>query len=190
MSVAPAPFLDPDAPPAGTAESYEVVNGRFVELPMGASEVWIANALNRALIYYFATEGAPGRTIIEALFRISIEPNVQRKPDLAFVSYERWPQDRPIPRRAAWRVVPDLAVEVISPSELAVDVLEKRLDYFRAGVRQVWELFPSQGYAFLYESPTRVTALDASATLDGHGLFPGFRLPLGELFGETADDEG
>lgn len=180
---------DSDAPPAGTGDFYEVVNGRIVAPPlMGSSEVWIANALNRSLLLHFAGVGLPGRTAVELLFRISTAPNHQRRPDLAFISYERWPKDRPVPRTAAWKVVPDLTVEVVSPGDLAVEVLEKRLDYFRAGVRRVWELFPAQGYAYLYESPTGVKVLDASGTLEDGDLLPSFRLRLADLFNETAGD--
>ncbi len=44
-------------------------------------------------------------------------PSRNRRPDLAFVSFDRWPIDRPMSSRDnAWDVVPDLAVEVTSPT--------------------------------------------------------------------------
>jgi Uma2 family endonuclease len=178
--------LNIDAPPAGAGDFYEVINGQVVEPPpMSAYETWIANDLNKAILFHFANVGEVGRTSIELLFRIREEPNLQRRPDLAFVSYDRWPRDRPVPRTTAWRVVPDLAVEVVSPNDLAVEVVDKLDDYFRAGVRRVWVLYPTQRYAHLYESPTRITILDITGELDGGDILPGFRLKLADLFNES-----
>ena len=42
--------------------------------------------------------------------------------DVAFVSYERWSRQRPVPCTEAWEVVPNLVVEVISPSEKGNDI--------------------------------------------------------------------
>ena len=41
----------------------------------------------------------------------------QRRPDVAFVSYNRWPRQRRVPRTEAWEVVPNLVVEVVSPTD-------------------------------------------------------------------------
>ncbi len=176
--------------PAGAGDFYEIVNGRVVEPPpMGVYEVWIANVLSVAIDRHFTNTGHRGRAVIELLFRIQNQPNLQRRPDLAFVSYERWPKKRPLPKTAAWQVVPDLAVEVISPSELAVEVFEKLDDYFRAGVRQVWVVYPGHQRVFVHNGPKSVTVLDGSDTLDGGDILPGFRLGLADLF-EDGDESG
>ena len=108
---------------------------------------------------------------------------------MAFVSYERWPKDRTLPGTATWRVVPDLAVEVISPHDLAVEVLEKVDDYFRAGVRLVWVMYPRHRRVFVHTTPKSITVLDASDTLDGGDVLPGFQIHLTDLFGKTAEAE-
>ena len=178
---------DADEPPAGAGDLYEVVNGRVVEPPpMGVFESLISNKLHTAVMLHFGTAGLHEHTGVELLFQLRAKPVLQRRPDLAFVSYERWPKDRRLPETAAWEVVPNLAVEVISPTDRAVKVLRKIDDYFQAGVQQVWVVFPRDGRLFLHSGPTSITVLDASDTLDGGAIFPGFRIKLADLFDETA----
>ncbi len=50
--------------------------------------------------------------------------NKQRRPDVSFVSYQRWPKTEPVPETKAWEVVPNLAVEVVSRTETMFEVLE------------------------------------------------------------------
>jgi Uma2 family endonuclease len=90
-----------------------------------------------------------------------------------------------VPDVPVWDVVPDLAIEVVSPNNSADEVQDKRLEYFRAGVSVVWVIYPRQREVHVYTSPTSVTILTAEQELDGGQLIPGFRLPLSALF----DDE-
>ena len=64
----------------------------------------------------FAETKDLGVAVTETLFRLALPVDRNRRPDVAFVSFERWPKDRPmVYRDNAWDVVPDLAVEVVSP---------------------------------------------------------------------------
>jgi Uma2 family endonuclease len=175
-----------DTPPPGAGKFYEVVNGRVVEPPeMGALETWIATVLAGQLAVHFAGHGQPGRVAVETLFLLDPATGLQRRPDLAFVSFERWPRDRPVPGTAAWDVVPDLAVEVVSPNDAATELLEKLLEYFRAGVRQVWLIYPRNGCAVIHVSALQASLLRADDTIEGGDLLPGFRLRLGDLLNEA-----
>ena len=122
----------------------------------------------------------------EALFKLFAKPKRQRRPDLAFVSYERWPRDRPIPRAAAWDVVPDLAVEVVSPGNTAVEIFVKLDDYFRAGVRRVWVIYPQQGFIQDFRAIDRLAVLKVGDSLEGGDVLPGFSIKLAELFSDEA----
>ena len=79
---------------------------------------------------------------------------------------------------------PNLAVEVLSRSNTKAEMARKRREYFEAGVRLVWEVDPRARTVAVYETPEQATVLDASATLDGGEMLPGFALPLIELFAE------
>ena len=76
---------------------YEVVNGQWVELPpMGAKENSLANGLHILLSLQLQSHPV-GRAFQEMLFRLDGSGSLERRPDVAVVLYERWPE----------RVVPD-----------------------------------------------------------------------------------
>jgi Uma2 family endonuclease len=161
---------------------YEVVDGQVVEKPpMGVFEVDIAINLLVALAN-FARPHRLGQAHSEMLFLIDRSRDLKRRPDVSFVSSSRWSLDLGIPRTSAWDVVPDLVVEVVSPSNTAEAVLAKLEEYFQAGTRLVWVVYPSQAKVYTYESPTTVRILQAGDDLDGGAVLPGFRHSIAGLF--------
>jgi Uma2 family endonuclease len=93
-----------------------------------------------------------------------------------------------VPGGEAWEVVPDLAVEVVSPSNTAIEVVKKLGDYFRAGVRQVWVIYPVQQFIYVYTSLADIRVLQPGDDLDGGAVLPGFRLAVSTLFEDEAAD--
>jgi Uma2 family endonuclease len=181
MTTSLAALPTPQVSPPDSDALYEVVNGRRVELPpMGAFETDLASDLGAYLRQF--TRRRLGRAVNEMLFLLDREPDLQRRPDVAFVSYDRWPRHRRVPTTAAWEVVPELAVEVVSPTNTASEVVDKVGEYFRAGTRLIWVVFPPQELVYVYTSPTSVRVLDRTGELDGGAVLPEFRLPLAELF--------
>jgi Uma2 family endonuclease len=181
----PTPTIEP-APPVDNDILYEVVNGQIVEQPtMGSYSTVLASDL---LVYLgsFAKANHLGKAVTEMLFRIDPAKNLQRRPDVAFVSDGRWPRNRPWPIQSPWDVVPDLAVEVVSPSNTAEQVVAKVREYFEAGVQRVWVVYPEEALFYVYEAPTQVRILQRGDTLDDALLLPGFQLPLAELFENSA----
>jgi len=161
---------------------YEVVDSQVVEkAPMGALEVWIASRLDQAM-GAFVTANRQGRIVTEMLFVMDGDRDLKRRPDVAYVSFDRWPRGRRIPRTAAWEVVPDLAIEVVSSSNTADEVLAKVQEYFQSGVRRVWVVYPSTEQVYDYDAPTSVRILARAEDLDGGAVLPGFRFPLATLF--------
>jgi Uma2 family endonuclease len=126
-----------------------------------------------------------GHPVTEMLFRLPLATARNRRPDGAFVTYGRWPKGRPVPTDNAWDVVPDLAVEVTSPTDLADEIMQKIVEYFQAGVRLVWLVYAQHQLVYVYDSPTRVRILTRDDELDGGPVLPDFRLPLAELFPES-----
>jgi len=163
---------------------YEVVNGKVVEKPaMGVFETGFASELFGWLQRTPGIQEA-GRVLSEMLFLLDAAKDLKRRPDLAFVSHDRWERNRPFPRTAAWEVIPDLAIEIISPTNLACEVLVRVDDYFRSGVRSVWVVYPGEELeqVYIYESPTSVRILTRSDRLELPAILPGFQLPLDSLF--------
>ena len=79
-------------------------------------------------------------------------------------------------------LAPDLAVEVLSPSDRIADALAKIAMYLDAGVRLVWLVDPASQTVTIFRPDAIPTKLDADDTLDGDEVLPGFTLPIAEIF--------
>jgi len=173
------------APPTainGDDDLYEIINGERVVLPMSYFATLIASRLFQLVGAFLLTRDL-GHWVSEGLFYIPQPADRDRRPDLAFVSYQRWPKQGPFAREQnAWDVVPDLGVEVVSPNDTAEDLQEKIEEYFRAGMLHVWVVYPLHSKIYVYQSPTQVQILTPADELDGGTILPGFRLALSELF--------
>lgn len=107
-------------------------------------------------------------------------PDSVRGPDVAYYSIERVPA---VPQ-GYFEVAPDLAVEVISPSDSASYVQKKVVQYLEAGVRMIWVVYPASRDVVVYHSLDRVQHLTEQQSLDGGSVLPGFTYRIAELFGE------
>lgn len=65
--------------------------------------------------------------------------------------------------------------EVVSPSDLAEELHDKLSEYFAAGVKIVWVIYPTYRLVYVYESLR-------SVHIDGGSILPGFRIPIASLF--------
>ena len=121
---------------------YEVVGGKeVIQAPMGLLEGILTNRLSRRL-GNFAEDHDLGQAVSEILFRLKPGQPTMRRPDVAFVSYERWSRELDFSSSNGWEVVPELAVEVVSPTDLAVEAMAKVYEYLEAGVVEVWLVYP------------------------------------------------
>jgi Uma2 family endonuclease len=161
---------------------YEIVNGQMLELPpMSIYSTRVAVKLSTRLDLHADTHGL-GTVVMEGLFILDPVRDIRRRPDVAFVSAERWPLDRLLPESGDWHIVPDLAVEVVSPNDVFQNVLNKMREYFNVGVSQVWIVLPTDHEIYVYNTPTSPRVLTAADELDGGALLPGLRLAVGSLF--------
>jgi len=159
----------------------ELVRGELLMLnPTKPRHGRIASRLNVRL-GQFAEEHGLGETFIaEAGFRVEQEPDTIRAPDIAFVATEHLPPDEALDD---WFPTgPDLAVEVVSPTDAWMDVEEKVQEYLRAGSRLVWVVDPQARTVHLYRPDRTVQILAEEDTLAGEDVLPGFRLPVADLF--------
>jgi Uma2 family endonuclease len=162
---------------------YEVLNGQRVELPpMSAYATWISSRLFGRL-FTFTDSTKVGTPLAEMLFVLDHVLDVRRRPDVGFVSAAKWPLDRPLPESGDWAIIPDLAVEVVSPNDTFYQVMAKMKEYFQYGVGQVWIVSPQDRQVLVYSSPTSNRIWSAGEELDGDPILPGFRLRIAELFG-------
>jgi Uma2 family endonuclease len=78
---------------------------------------------------------------------------------------------------------PDLAVEVVSPSDTVSDVEEKVAEWLAGGARMVWVVSPKLHTVTVYRSLIDIVTLTAKDTLDGADVVPGFQMRVAEIFG-------
>jgi Uma2 family endonuclease len=159
----------------------ELVDCVLVEKAMGFRESLLAGALIEILRGFVLPRNlglVSGEAGMMRLF-----PGLVRIPDVAFIPWDRLPNQR-VPTEPIPTVAPDLAVEVLSEGNTEEEMTRKRREYFEAGVRLVWLIDPEARTVTVYTSPEESTELDATQTLDGGVVLPGFILPLRDLFAE------
>ena len=165
--------------PNGEKRLFELVDGVLVEKPMGFYESRLAAILIYLLEGYL--EGRDLGVVSAPDGTMRLRPKLVRLPDVAFVSWERFPNRR-LPAERVPAVVPDLAVEVISEGNTEPEMELKLDEYFATGVRLVWYLDPETRTVRVYTSRTDVRELTEDDTLDGGEVLPGFQLPVREWF--------
>ena len=170
---------------ADLPDLYEVIDGEIVEIPeMGAYSSEVANVISES-IHEFAKAKKIGRVRMDMLFRFPLpeDESRNRRPDVAFISYQRWPADKPIAYSGnPMDVVPELLVEVASPSDSGDGLLDKAEEYLRAGVSVVWVVFPLARTAMIYEPNAEVRVVRGGGQLDGGSAFPDLHVSMSGLF--------
>jgi len=111
---------------------------------------------------------------------LCVLPGQVRAPDVAFIAWDKFP-NRELPLEQIPNLVPDLAVEVLSPGNTAAEMDRKLDDYFTAGVRLVWFIDPQTESAQVYTAADRSQTIPRDGVLHGGEVLPGFELSLTDL---------
>jgi Uma2 family endonuclease len=162
------------------AGKFEIVDGHLVEVNVSnlSSEV---GAHISALLYMHCHQNQLGRVFnSEQYYRcFADDASKSRKPDASFVSKQRLPAD--------WEslgflsVPPDLAVEVLSPNDLAYEVDGKIEEYLSADVKLVWEINPIERLVTVHRLDGTVQKLHENDVLSGENVLTGFKCRVGDL---------
>lgn len=164
---------------------YDVIDGEIVECPPISVE---AIACAKDLCFALSNHGLAknlGKAYTEMLIQLPEPMNRDRRPDVIFVSFEKWQKGKRHPSDRSWDIIPDLCVEVVKPLDKAVELREKVIEYFEAGVPLVWVIYPQQQVVDVYDSPESSRTFHRKGTLTGGTIIPGFSLPLEQLFART-----
>jgi Uma2 family endonuclease len=158
----------------------ELLRGELVMMsPSGAEHGAIAVRI-AASLQSFVRERRMGTVIgADGGFQIAHDPDTVRAPDVGFVCADRV---RGGLTRGFFPGAPDLAVEVVSPSDRASEVLAKTRDWLAAGCRAVWVVDPAERTVSIHDNCGQVRTLGVSDELTGSDVVPGFRLPVAEIF--------
>ncbi len=161
----------------------ELQDGILVEKPMGWYESSLAMLIAIEIGIYLKSHEI-GR-VLGADGSLKILPGTVKIPDVSFISWSRFPQEK-IPRRPIPALIPDLVVEVLSETNTKEEMDAKLDKYFQSGVRLAWYVEPASRSATAYTSIQQAVAIPPTGHLDGGEVLPGFRLSLQWLF-EQAD---
>ena len=180
MSTTLAPLFTPDdllTIPDG--DRYELVDGHLVERNMGS---WAA--VVEGNIYYLLRCHGFGKLLgltLNASVSYQCFPNNRvRKPDVSFLLAGRLLDDR-VPEGHI-TIAPDLAVEVVSPTDIQYDVDRKVAEYLAVGVQLVWVVNPDARIVLIYRLDGSISGVREGGELDGENAVPGFRCPVADLF--------
>ncbi|HEV3343129.1 MAG TPA: Uma2 family endonuclease [Pirellulales bacterium] len=159
----------------------ELVAGVLVEKPVGYSKSLLA-ALIVEMLNAFIRPRNLGHVTGEA-GALELMPDLVRIPDVAYISWSNLPGGER-PKERVPRVVPNIAIEILSDGNTPKEMSEKRRESFEAGVDLVWEIDPQHRRATAYRSLTDSQTLTEHDRLKGEPILPGFELPLADVFAE------
>lgn len=160
---------------------YELVKGELIRMaPTGDEHGDITMALATALNNHVKINSLGKVYAAETGFKLESDPDTVRAPDIAFVSRERWQSTGRLPGFRAG--APDLAVEVLSPSDRVSRVEGKVAQWLEAGARVVWVASPKLHTVTVYRSLIDIVTLTEKDNLDGGDVVPGFQIKVAEIF--------
>ncbi len=161
---------------------YELVRGELQEMPpAGGYHGNVAFTIASIIGAHIRGKDLGEGFTAETGFVTRRDPDTVRAPDVAFVTKERLDGGRA--PDGFVQIAPDLAVEVVSPNDSAASVYVKVKEYFTAGTRLVWVVYPDTRSVTVYHSPGENKILHEGATLDGEPVLEGFEVQVSELFG-------
>lgn len=171
---------------AGSDSSWELIEGVPTRVCAAA---WTPSAISGLIVTYLNAFARPRRlgavTISDGSFIIQRDPDTMVQPDIAFIRADRLSGKDP---DRAFPGVPDLAVEVRSPSDSLVEVIRKMDRYLAAGTPLTWLVDPPRRQVHVRSQLDPVgRILDVDGWLDGEDVLPGFRLRVDAVFDVMGD---
>ena len=125
--------------------------------------------------------GSRGRGVVltEGGFLLSRNPDTVRAPDVSFVRADRFDVEEA--GRGYFRGAPDLAIEILSPSNRPGETHAKVADYLAAGATLVWVIDPVHQCAAVYRSLLSPRRVAVDGVLEGEDVLPEFSVAIAEL---------
>ena len=158
---------------------FELVDGKLVEKQMSRIASLTAGRITTALSIYVA-RGNFGDVLPEQTFQcFPRDRNLIRRPDVAFIISAR---TAGLPDEGHLSIAPDIAVEVVSPTDRIYELDEKLDDYRSAGVRLIWVVNPNSRTIRVHRLDHSVTELCESDILSGESVLADFTIQVAELF--------
>jgi Uma2 family endonuclease len=160
--------------------NFELIDGTLLEKTMGLAESLVASNLSRWLGNFVMDAHQLG-IITGADGPMRVLGRQVRMPDVAYISNGRLSNGE-LPDSKVPRLVPNIAVEVLSEGNTPREMQRKLEEYLTAGVELVWYVDPESRTVMVYRPDATSTLLNATDDLTGEGVLPGFRIAVADLF--------
>jgi Uma2 family endonuclease len=159
---------------------YELVNGEVLDMGNSGMEHGGIGSLLGGLLAIYVKQHKLG-IVCDSSTAFTLKTGNKRSPDVSFVAKDRL-KGLKRPPRGFFQGSPDLAVEILSPSNTVEEIHDKIVEYFDNDTRLVWVIHPDEKYVLIYHSPEPDRFLRAGDHLDGEEIVPGFSMAVSELF--------
>ena len=167
--------------PTGMGKRYELAQGELKTMsPAGSKHGGITVRIGGLLDQFVRSKKLGVVFGAETGFILHRNPDTVRAPDAAFVTADRIPAEG-VPT-GYWPGAPDLAVEVVSPDDRAEEIKAKVSEYFEAGARLIWIVYPATREVVAFRTARESLVLSVQDTLEGGEAIPGFVCAVAELF--------
>lgn len=171
-------FMNMPDPPDGSQQ--ELLRGVIITMPPPKGRHGVCCIKVGFLLYGHVSVNRLGHvTSNDAGFVTERDPDTVRGPDVAYWSSAKVSE---VPE-GYFQVPPDLAVEVVSPSDTHHRLQEKVRHYMTHGVRMVWLVDPELRIVTVYRSKELGRTLEEGETISGEDVLPGFSCRVSDLFG-------
>ena len=158
---------------------WELIDGEPIQMtPSAGLSSMIASRINGYVFVYLLDHPIGHAFASDGGFILFPDRDTVRAPDVAFIQRDRLPE---VPASFI-PMPPDLAVEVLSPTDRLSEALAKVAMYLEAGVSLVWLIDPRKRTATVFQQSELPETIGADGVLDGADVLPGFTLPLATLF--------
>jgi Uma2 family endonuclease len=159
---------------------YELVDGELVVSNSGLEHGYIGVILASAL-YSFVISRKLG-VVLDSSTAFTMKTGNKRSPDVSFLSKNRLQGLKKLPKGFG-QGAPDLAVEILSPSNTTAEIHSKIVEYLENGTKLIWVINPEEEYVLVYKSrPSPDRLLSSVDILSGEETLPDFSFAVADLF--------
>ncbi len=164
--------------PENADRRFELIEGEIIEVPSNPYSSGVASQFIIELGIFARGKNLGYITGEQGGYMVT---GARLAPDVAFISRARQTE---LPTQGYNPIAPDLAIEVISPTDDDDDIDKKVKLYIKAGVL-LWVVYPKRREVEVFAPGRQKQIVGTEGELDGGDVLPGFRLPLAEVFDPT-----
>jgi Uma2 family endonuclease len=166
---------------------YELINGELERMPPPGLPHGRMQARLLAPLGQFVWDHDLGEVFGEVGVKVTSNPDTVLAADVTFITKQRLEEAGEI--SGYWPGPPDVAVEVLSPSDRPSKVKARISHWFAHGVKQLWIVNQKNRTVTVYRSPSDATTFCGSDYLEAQDLLPGFRLSLDRIFSTSIQEK-